>query len=120
MRTIRLRTKFLLSLVAISAGLTAATLLIVRYSVEQQVRASLRQDLDSSVLTYRSFARQRQAALSSSAVLLANLPNVRALMTTQDVATIRDEAEDIWKLGGSDLLVLADRAGRVEAVRARR
>src|ERR1700719_1362876 len=90
MRKIRLRTKFLLSLLAISAGLTSATLLIVRYSIQQQVRASLQEDLDNSVRTYHGFATQRQAMLNRSAVLLANLPNVRALMTTQDAATIRN------------------------------
>jgi len=117
MRKIRLRTKFLLSLLAISAGLTTATLLIVRYSVQQQVRASIREDLGNSLRTYQSFDRQRQVSLSRSAELLANLPNVRALMSTQDAATIQDASTDIWRLSGSDLLVLAGRSGNVVALR---
>jgi hypothetical protein len=116
-RKIRLRTKFLLSLLAISAGLTAATLFIVSYSIQKRVREDIRVDLRNSVNTYQTFERQRDTALTRSAELLANLPNVRALMTTHDAATIQDGSADVWRLSGSDLLVLADRAGNVLALR---
>ena len=119
MRTLRLRTKFLLSLVAISAGLTVATLLIVRYSVQKQVRRAIRDDLDTSVNTYRSFELQREISLTHAAELVANLPLVRALMTTQDAATIQDASEGIWRLSGSDLLILAGRQGNVLGLRNR-
>jgi signal transduction histidine kinase/ActR/RegA family two-component response regulator len=114
---VRLRTKFLLSLLAISTGLTAATLLIVSYSVQKRIRESLREDLRSSVATYQTFEMQREDALKTSASLLANLPNVRSLMTTEDAATIQDASADVWKLSGSDLLLLANRAGSVAALR---
>jgi signal transduction histidine kinase/CheY-like chemotaxis protein len=113
---IRLRTKFLLSLLAISAGLTTATLLIVSYSVQKQVRAGIQQDLRNSVGTYRSFERQRQETLTRSAELLANLPNVRALMTTGDEPTIQDGSAEVWRQSGSDLLVMAGRSGKVLGV----
>jgi signal transduction histidine kinase len=103
--------------VAISAGLTAATLIIVSYTVRKQVRASIREELRDSLSTYQSFERQREDTLTRSATLLANLPNVRALMTTEDAATIQDAFADLWRLSGSDLLVLANRAGNVEALR---
>jgi len=114
---IRLRTKFLLSLLAISAGLTAATLLIVSYSVQNRVRESIREELRNSVDTYRSFEKQREDTLTGSAELIANLPNVRALMTTEDAATIQDASADIYRLSGSNLLVLANRAGTVSGLR---
>ena len=117
MQKIRLRTKFLLSLVAISTCLTAAALLIVSYSVQKRVRQSLGEDLRDSLHTYQSFESQREDALTRSAALLANLPNVRALMTTEDAATIEDASADVWKLSGSDLLVLANRTGNLAAVR---
>ena len=117
MSKIRLRTKFLLSLLAISAGLTSATLLIVSYTVQNRVRESLREQLRDSVNTYETFEKQRDNALVRSAELLANLPNVRALMTTEDAPTIQDASEGVWKLSGSDLLVLANRAGVVEGLR---
>lgn len=113
MKRFRLRTKFLLSLLVITAGLTSATLLIVRYNVEKQVRNSLQEDLRNSVNTYRTFESQRQEIQTRSAELLANLPNVRSLMTTQDEATIQDASTEIWQQSGSDLLLLADRSGKV-------
>ncbi len=109
----RLRTKFLLSLLAISAGLTSATLFIVRYSVQNQVRDSLQVDLQNSVKTYQSFDLQRNDALTHSAALLANLPNVRALMTTRDAATIQDATADVWRQSGDDLLAFASGSGDV-------
>jgi signal transduction histidine kinase len=113
----RLRTKFLLSLLAITTGLTAATLLIVSYSVQGRVRENLRDDVRNSVTNYQSFQAQQEDGLARSAVLLANLPNVRALMATEDAATIEDAAADVWKLSGSDLLVMANRSGNVVAIR---
>src|SRR5579862_252352 len=118
MSNLRLRTKFLLSLLAITAGLTAATLLIVSYSVRKRVRENIREDVRNSVTNYQSFQAQQEESLTRSAALLANLPNVRALMTTEDAATIEDASTDVWKLSGSDLLVLANRTGNVVAVRA--
>jgi len=116
-RKTRLRTKFLLSLLAISAGLTSATLFIVGYRVQKRVREGIREDLRNSFSTYQSFERQRQETLSRSARLLANLPNVRALMTTRDAKTIQDASVDVWRLSGSDLLIMADRSGSVLALR---
>ncbi len=118
MRKARLRTKFLLSLLAITAGLSSATLLIVSYSVQRRVRENIREDLRNSVDVYESFERQREATLRRSTQLLANLPNVRAMMTTEDSATIQDASADVWNLSGSDLMVFADRSGKVMAMRA--
>jgi len=117
-RKVRLRTKFLLSLLAITAGLSSATLLIVSYSVQRRVRENIREDLRNSVDVYESFERQREATLRRSTQLLANLPNVRAMMTTEDSATIQDASADVWNLSGSDLMVFADRSGKVVAMRA--
>jgi nitrogen fixation/metabolism regulation signal transduction histidine kinase len=118
-RKVRLRTKFLLSLLAITAGLSSATLLIVSYSVQKRVRENIREDLHNSVDIYQSFESQREATLKRSAQLLANLPNVRAMLTTQDSATIQDASGDVWNLSGSDLMVFADRSGDVVAMRAK-
>ncbi len=117
MSNIRLRTKFLLSLLVISAGLTAATLLIVSYSVHKRVRENIREEVRSSVANYQSFQAQQEESLTRAAALLANLPDVRALMSTEDSTTIEDASTDVWKLSGSDLLVLANRSGNVVALR---
>jgi len=118
MNGIRLRTKFLLSMVAVSATLTFATLLVVQHTVQQQVRQGIQRDLQNSVSAFHNFQRQREATLERSAALLADLPNVRAMMTTRDAATIQDASRDLWHLSGSDLLLLADASGRVVALQA--
>ena len=90
MVTIRLRTKFLLSMVLISAGLTSLSLLLVRQSVQSQVRQEIVSDLHNSVTTFGSFQQEQEITLSHSAALLADLPNLRSLMTTNHEATIQD------------------------------
>jgi len=73
-RRVRLTTKLLLSLLAISSALTSATLLTVRYTVERRVRESISEDLRKSVNSYRSFARQREDMLQVPAVCAAGRP----------------------------------------------
>ena len=119
MRPTQLRTKFLLSLLAISAGLTTATLLIARSTMRAQVREFVQDDLRNSINTYQTFEKQRQASSAQSVRLIANLPYLRALMTTRDTATIADGSNDIWRLSSSDLLLLADPSGRIQALRTR-
>jgi signal transduction histidine kinase len=116
MMKLRMRTKFLLSMLLISAGLTCTSLLLVRRSVQAQVRKSIFADLHNSVSTYQNFHRERELTLTHLAELLADLPNLRALMTTRHEATIQDASTDQWRLGGSDLFVLADRTGKVVAL----
>jgi len=116
MSSLRLRTKFLLTVTLVTAGLTATTLLLVRRSVQQKVRQQIFRDLENSVLTFQNFQRQRQAAFSESAELLADLPNVRALMTTRDASTIQDASLDLWHLARTDLFVLADPSARIMAL----
>jgi signal transduction histidine kinase len=113
---VRLRTKFLLSMVLISVGLTSLSLLLVRRSVQSHVRNEIFADLQNSVSTFQSFQHEKEDTLSHSADLLADLPNLRALMTTHDEATIQDGSGPLAKLAGSDLLVLADRGGKVVAL----
>jgi signal transduction histidine kinase len=113
---LRMRTKFLLSMLLISAGLTCTSLLLVRRSVQNQVKNEIFADLRNSVSTFQSFQRERDLTLSRLAELLADLPTLRALMTTQDEATIQDASADLWRHGGSDLFMLADRTGKVVAL----
>jgi signal transduction histidine kinase len=115
---IRLRTKFLLSMVVVSAALTFTTLLVVRRTVQQEVRLGIQRDLQNSVSAFHHFQKQREVTLERSAALLADLPNVRALMTTHDPATIQDASRELWQLSGSDLLLLADSSGKVMALQA--
>ncbi len=112
----RLRTKLLLSLVLTITALTCATLLIVRSRLSNRARQEIYEGLRNSVTTFQNFQRQREITLSQSAGLLANLPSLKALMTTEHAATIQDASQDFWKLAGSDLFVLGDRSGKIMAL----
>lgn len=116
MHRTRLRTRFLLSMVLITAGLTALSLLVVRHSVRNHVREGIVQDLRNSVTTFQNFQHDREVMLTHSAELVAYLPITRAIMTAHDPATIQDASQDVWPLTGSDLLALADRNGKVVAL----
>src|SRR5438067_387781 len=116
MGKLRLRTKFLISLLLVSFGVTFATLWMVGRSVRVQLHKQILESLDNSVVVFRDFQRQREINLASSAELLANLPSLKALMTTRDAATIQDASTDLWRLAPSDLFVLADPTANVLAV----
>jgi signal transduction histidine kinase len=116
MVTLRLRTKFLLTLLLVSSSVTCATLYMVGRSIRVQVRKQIAENLSNSVVAFRDFQRQREIGLASSAELLANLPNLKALMTTRDAATIQDASADVWRLAPSDVFVLADPTGKVMAI----
>lgn len=112
----RLRTKFLLSLIAVSAGLTWATLLIVRHRVRLHVRDEIFEALRDSVITFQRFQHERELVFARSAALMADLPPIESLMTSQDETTIQDASVNFWRKAGSDLFVLADRTGHVMAL----
>jgi hypothetical protein len=116
MAKIRLRTKFLLSLILTTTVLTGAVLFIVQIYLRTHARREIYEALHNSVVTFQQFELQRQRGLAQSAVLLADLPNLRALMTTQHAPTIQDASADLWRLSGSDLFLLADRTGKVMAL----
>jgi signal transduction histidine kinase len=113
---LRMRTKFLLSMLLISAGLTSTSLLVVRQRVQAQAKKGIFADLQNSVTTFQNFQRERELTLTHSAELLADMPNLRALMTTEDEATIQDGSSGLFQLAGNDLFVLADRTGHVVAL----
>ena len=116
MAKLRMRTKFLLSMLLISAGLTCTSLLLVGHRVQSYETQEIFADLQNSVHTFQDFQLERERILTHSAELLAYQPIFRSLMTTQHEATIQDVSQDLWRRSGSDLLLLADRTGRVVAL----
>jgi len=116
MAKFRLRTKFLLSLIFTTTILTGAVLLIVQNYLRNHARQEIHDELQNSVVTFQQFEVQRERGLSQSARLMADLPNLRALMTTQHAPTIQDASTDLWRLAGSALFLLADRSGNLMAL----
>ena len=116
---IRTRVLLLTSLVLIIAGTTASSLYIIRSQLRRQVHANLEADLGHSVQTFEDLEAGRLAALNRENALMAALPSLKALMTTNDAQTISDDAVDFWKTSGNDLFALADSDYRVQAVNAK-
>ncbi|HXW99785.1 MAG TPA: HAMP domain-containing sensor histidine kinase [Candidatus Acidoferrales bacterium] len=115
---LRLRTRFLLSMVLVTVGLTTTSLLLVWRSIESNVRQSIAVNLRSSVSAFRDFQHERETLLTSYVALLADLPLTRAIMTGADAPTIQDAAPQIWRdvRSNSDLFALVDRNGKVVAL----
>src|SRR6202790_5749873 len=96
---LRLRTKFLLSLVLITAALTCATLLFVRRTAHRRVQSEIQQEALNAVLTFQIVQHEHQVALSRKADLLASL----AFMRNGAATPIKHAAKDPWRSNDCDL-----------------
>lgn len=94
---------------------TSVSMLLVRHRLKVQVSADLAHDLEQSVITFRDLQTLSLRSLDRENALLADLPSLKALMTSGDVATMRDGGAEFWQTGGEDLFALADPRGRVVA-----
>jgi signal transduction histidine kinase len=103
----RLRTQLFIATLLIICGLTGALLLIIRHTVSVETDREVRDGTEASVRAFESVQRQREQQLSRTAAMLADLPIVKAQMTTEHALTIQDASTSWWKLSGSDLFILA-------------
>ncbi len=97
---------------------TFASLFTIRRRLESVLTGNLSADLMRSIATFENLQAQRMTALDRENALLADLPSLKALMTTSDDRTIEDGAVEFWKVSGNDLFALADRDGRIVAAYA--
>jgi len=97
---------------------TFGSLLIVRHRMGASVTDELVEDLARSVVTFKNLEVERQNALERENALLADLPSLKALMTTSDSRTIEDGGIEFWKVSGADLFALANNEGQVVAAYA--
>jgi signal transduction histidine kinase len=115
MKPFRLRSQLLVAALLIILGLTGSLLLFVRYTVDSEIRKSVRDGTEESVRAFENVQRQRELQLSRTASMLADQPLLIAQMPANAV-TIQDASERFWRLAGSDLFVLAKPNGRVVAL----
>ena len=113
---LRLRTRFLLSMLLITASLTTTSLYLVQRSIRNNVRQSIAVNLQNSVAAFQDFRHERETMLTSDVALLADLPITRAIMTSPDPVTIQDASQDVSQIAASDLFVLVDRGGKIVAL----
>ena len=111
MARLRLRSQLLIASLLIICTLTGGLLLIVRYTVRSEIAKQVRESTDASLLAFENMQREREVQLSRTAALLAELPTLKASMTTEHALTIQDASEPFWKLAGSDLFLLAKSDG---------
>jgi signal transduction histidine kinase len=103
----RLRTQLFIATLLIICGLTGALLLIIRHTVSVETDREVHDGTEASVRAFESVQRQREQQLSRTAAMLADLPTLKAQMTTEHAPTIQDASTSWWKLSGSDLFILA-------------
>lgn len=109
---LKLRTKLLSSLVLVIAGLTCATLLILRHSAERQLERQVEDEARNVILTFQVMQQERQLVLSHKADLLATVASMR----NGDATTILDAGDDPWQSTDRDLLALTDGNGHIQAL----
>ena len=107
-----LRTKLLLPLVFVIAGLTSATLFVVRHLAETRAQAQIEQEASNAILTVQAALNQRELILSRKADLLAMVAYIR----NGDPSAIEDISEDTWQSNDCDLFAIVDAKGKVLSV----
>lgn len=113
-----LRTQLLLATIAVSFALTAASLWFVRQSIAREVERQTGFAVRGSVEAFNKIQQQQQAELSTTAAMLSELPTLKAVLTTQDAATVEDASGQFLELSGADVIVFGDASGRLLGVRS--
>jgi len=119
-RGIRTYAILVLGMAVVTLIVTSLCVLIIRYRWRSQVTDNLSQELGHSVTTFQDLQAERLEALERENALLAELPTLKALMTSGDDLTIQDGAVEFWQISGTDLFALAAPRGRIIAAYANR
>ena len=117
---IRTHVLLVIAMALVIAIITGLSLLLIRHHLRNQVTDDLSRDLDHSVITFQNLQSENLKSLERENALLAELPTLKALMTSGDDLTIQDGASEFWQLSGTDLFVLANPAGRIVAAYTKR
>jgi len=113
---VSLRTRILLITSALLIALTAATLAYVSVQADQFVNQRLVDDLRRGQELIAAAQADRLARLELAAQVVASFPQLKALLDTADVATVRDFLVEYQQRNQfAQLLIVFDPAGRVIA-----
>jgi signal transduction histidine kinase len=113
---LRLRTKFLLSMVLVIAGLTWVELLVVRQTVQERARQELTTSAHNSLAIFEIVQHQRQMVMTRKADLLAT----SAFLSNSDASEFTDSTSNPLDTSSSDLMALADADGKIVALHTTR
>ncbi|MGD0366872.1 MAG: ATP-binding protein [Acidobacteriaceae bacterium] len=112
---VRTRVLLIAAMALVIATATLASLLLIRHRLLNEVTDGFSRDLQRSVGIAQDLQAQRLNGLDRENALLADLPSLKALMTTHDVRTIQNGAVEFRNVSGNDLFALADAEGQVVA-----
>ena len=114
-----LRTTLLVSMLAVVFPLTAAVLALVQVRMRAHVSEDLISALRTESSVYGKIEEARRQQSEQSAALIANLPSLKAMMSTRDPLTIQDGSESFLQTSGADVLILEDLSGRLMALHSK-
>jgi len=119
-RSIRhLRTRLLLSLLAVVFLLTASVLALIQVRMRSHVLEDLASTLRTELTVYSKVEEARRRQAEQSVALIAELPSLKALMSTGDIPTIQDGSESILRTSGADLLLLESSGREMWAIHSK-
>lgn len=115
MPRLRLRWKILLYASSLLVALIAAMLVFVNWQADRFVNQRLATDLDQGRKRVQQASTERFDRLDYLARNLASYPDLKALLDTRDMPTIRDFLETQRGSNSLDLLLALDSSGKVLA-----
>jgi len=99
--------------------LTAATLVLVQGRMQKHVREDLASSLRTEAAIFAEIEQTHRQQTEQSVVLIADQPSLKALMSTNDRATVEEESGPLLRRSHSDLLVLENPAGEILGFQAK-
>ena len=99
----------MVSLAVVTAGLTYATLFVVRRTAEGRVQREIQEESQNAMMTFQVLQHGHLVALMRKADLLSSL----ATMRNGDPTAIDDVGKDPWHSDECDLMVLSDAGGKI-------
>jgi two-component system, cell cycle sensor histidine kinase and response regulator CckA len=110
-----LRTKLLVAILAVVCALTTAVLTLVQLRMNRHVREDLSANLEAEAAAFRKINAAARRQNDQSALLISNLPSLKALLSTRDALTVQDGSAALLPNSGADLLVLEGTSGEMLA-----
>jgi len=109
----------MVSMVAAVFLLTAAVLMLVQAQMRSHVREDLVATLRAEAAVYTEIEAARREQAQQSAMLIADQPSLKALMSTNDRLTVEDGSGSLFLTSRADLMVLENVSGEMLAFHAK-
>ncbi|MCU1308961.1 MAG: sensor protein [Candidatus Angelobacter sp.] len=100
-------------MLAVVVLLTAAVLILLQLRMLAHVREDVASTLQAESVVYKEIEQGSRTQAQQSAMLIADQPSVKALMSTNDRLTVQDGSEQFLKTSNADLLILEGASGEV-------